>query len=302
MNVRSLIFAVAALFVAVMTAIIAWNLMSAGQDETPTQAAPRDTAPKVLVAAKSLPIGHIIQSADVRWQAWPEAGIAENYIVEGSATPNDVAGKVVRVAIVTNQPIARDAIVGPGERGFLAAALTSGMRAVTVPVSATSGVGGFVFPGDRVDLLVTHDIDRGDAGNLSISETVLQNVRVLAVDQAIANAENQPRVGQTVTLEVLPKHAEKIAVMQRMGGISLSLRSLTDQGDVVTADNEIQPAMPTDTKQTYTTASEVSKFAAARRVTKSSPSPASRPAPAPRSYGVVVVRGNRVTVAETGAN
>ena len=98
-------------------------------------------------------------------------------------------------ASLPNQPVTRGALIRPGERGFLAAALAPGMRAVTVAVSATSGVAGFVFPGDRVDIVLTQEVEGGgDGAALRVSETIIRNIRVLAVDQRIAPAQDTTRV------------------------------------------------------------------------------------------------------------
>lgn len=122
-----------------------------------------------------------------------------------------------------------------GDRGFLAAALGAGMRAVTITVSAKSGVAGFVFPGDHVDLMLTQTVNpgSGDTGTpLNAAETILRNLRVLATDQStdteIVEGKTVVKAFSTVTLEVTPKIAEKIAVADKIGALSLSLRSIAD--------------------------------------------------------------------------
>ena len=143
-------------------------------------------------------------------------------------------GTVVRNAITAGQPVTQGALVKPGDRGFLAAALGPGMRAVTVPVSSNTGVAGFIFPGDRVDLVLTQSVaGGGDGPPLKVSETVLRNLRVLATDQRTDNGVGED--GKTdvhtfsnVTLEATPKIAEQVAVAQTLGSISLSLRSIAD--------------------------------------------------------------------------
>jgi pilus assembly protein CpaB len=153
--------------------------------------------------------------------------------VPASASIEDLVGTVVRVAVTAGQPITRGALVAPGDRGFLAAALGPGMRAVTVPVSALTGVAGFVFPGDRVDMVLTQNVAGTDGPPLKVSETILRNLRVLATDQRARPTVDDK--GNTVvskyklvTLEVTPRLAEKITVAQTIGTISLSLRSLAD--------------------------------------------------------------------------
>lgn len=294
MNVRSLILVVAALLIAVVTAFMARSLMSNRDDGPASPVVQVAIDKKVLVAARSLPAGHILQAEDLKWQPWPEDAVHEAYLPEGEADLADMTGKVVRNAFLAGQPLTRNAVVGPQDRGFMAAVLTPGMRAITVSISPTSGVAGFVFPGDRVDLVVTHEVDRGDAPVLQVAETVVRNVRILAIDQLVAMEPGAPQLGQTATLEVTPKQVEKINVMQSLGGLSLSLRPLADSADTVNADNEIVAARPIDTAPSFTTSSEVTRFANAPRGSRGGAS-------APRSPTVVVVRGSEATVAQTGA-
>lgn len=299
MNVRSLILVIAALLIAVVTAFMARSLMS-GRDTGPAQAVAKvATDQKILVAARPLPAGRILQADDLKWQPWPEDAVNEAYVPEGASSVSDMTGKVVRSAFLAGQPLTKDAVVGPQDRGFMAAVLTPGMRAITVSISSTSGVAGFVFPGDRVDLVVTHQVERGEARALQVSETVIRNVRILAIDQAVASEAGQAKVGSTATLEVTPKQVEKINVMQQLGGLSLSLRPLAERGDTIGENGEIVAAMPVDTTPTYTTASEVTRFANAAR--SSGGGGSSVRASAPRSQVVVVVRGNEASVAQTGA-
>ena len=233
MNVRSLILVAAALIIAVVTALLARSLMS-GTSETPaTAAASRKVAEtKVLVAARSLPAGTILKTDDLKWQPWPEDAVTDILIREGSVPLGDMAGKVLRTALLAGQPVPQDAAVGPKERGFLAAVLSPGMRAITVSLSPTTGVGGFVFPGDRVDLVVTHEVERGDS-RLEVAETVIRNVRVLAIDQSFRQNEKgeQVAIGKTATLELTPEQAKVLATAEALGSITLALRSLADSDE-----------------------------------------------------------------------
>ena len=135
-------------------------------------------------------------------------------------------GTVVRYQISAGEPVTQGSLAAPGDRGFLAAALGPGMRAVTVPVSAKTGVAGFVFPGDRVDIVLTQTVAGDDEGaDLKAAETFLRNMRVLATDQSTKRkrwkGKTVVRQFRTVTLEVTPKIAEKIAVAQTIGSLSL---------------------------------------------------------------------------------
>jgi pilus assembly protein CpaB len=194
-------------------------------------------------------------------------------------------GTVVRYPITAGQPVTRGALVGPQDRGFLAAALGAGMRAITVPVNVSTGVAGFVFPGDHVDVVLTQQVEGGgDGPALKVSETIIRNVRVLATDQRISekdkDGKTEVKTFSNVTFEVTPRIAEKLAVAQSMGTLSLSLRSIADNTadlERAVASGEIKvpanadPAQekqmllamsnrPSDSNTTYTTGGDVSRF------------------------------------------
>lgn len=306
MNIRSLILVVAALFIAGLTAVLARNLMSgAGGSGAPGTASAESNSPKILVAATPLPVGHILEAANVRWQKWPKESLDQAYFVEGQATIEKLVGKVVRYTVTPGQPVTQATLVGPGERGFLAAVLSPDMRAITVSISDTSGVAGFVFPGDRVDLVLTHEVERQDMPTLKISETVLRNVRVLAVDQRTSDAVDEPKVGRTVTLEVTPKLVEKISVMQRLGSLSLSLRPLAQSATSNNSSSQqgatepdiTDTNLPTDQAPTYTVGADITKFANLRKESSAaSPGPAvvnNTGTPRPRGPVVAVLRGSK---------
>ncbi|WP_448500796.1 Flp pilus assembly protein CpaB [Sphingomonas sp.] len=238
MDGRKIILLVGALIVAAITAFMARTLMTgASAPVADAQRLPNQvpmSGKKVLVATKALPIGTILGPDSMKFQPWPEELVENAYHVEGTVDPRALQGTVVRYNIPAGQPITQGALVKPGDRGFLAAALAPGMRAVTVPVSAQSAVAGFVFPGDRVDLILTQSVEGGgDGPPLKVSETVLRNLRVLATDQrADKQTDDQGKTVvstfSTVTLEVTPRMAEQISVSQEVGTISLSLRSIAD--------------------------------------------------------------------------
>lgn len=241
MDRRRLMLLIGALVIALGTALAA-NSMLRGGAATPTVQAALPVAPsgpKVLVAQRALPPGTIITADAVNFQDWPSNLMKEAYFVDGKFQMNKLIGTVVRYPITAGQPLTQGALVAPGDRGFLAAALGAGMRAVTITVSEKSGVAGFIFPGDRVDVMLTQTIrgNGSDAQALNVTETVLRNLRVLATDQSTENqtadGKTVVRTFHTVTLEVTPKIAEKIEVAQAVGALSLTLRSLADnQGDL----------------------------------------------------------------------
>lgn len=287
MDVKKLVLLIGALIVAAVTAITAKNMFSGAGAPSATAGPAVPAGPEVLVATRALPVGTIIDAEALRFQRWPEGLVQPAYYIKGKpgVRPADLVGTVVRNEITAGQPFTQGSLIKPGERGFLAAALGPGMRAVTVPVSATSGVAGFIFPGDRVDIVLTQEVaGGGDGVPLKVSETVMRNVRVLATDQRMsAQGEDGKAVVQRftmVTLEATPKLAEKIAVAQKIGDLSLSLRSIADnsaeleraiasgevkvpQTDDPKAERQMLLAIanqPSDGMSTYTTGSDVSRF------------------------------------------
>ena len=335
MDVKKIALLVAALVIAVVTAVMAKN-MFAGAGAAEAQAAPAvPLGPKVLVARKALPAGTIIDAESFTYQPWPKELVQSAYYTEGSPD-SDIAkllGTVVRYPITAGQPVTRGAIVGPQDRGFLAAALGPGMRAITVPVNASTGVAGFVFPGDRVDIVLTQQVEGGgDGPPLKVSETIVRNVRVLATDQRITDKGEDGKIEvktfANVTMEATPRIAEKIAVAQSMGTLSLSLRSIADNsaeleraiasGDVKLPEGA-NPAderrmllavanRPIDSNPTFTTGGDVSRFQRRTVPGRANSAPAAGAAGAPSIAAGVptgpvvrVARGNNVTVVPVGA-
>ena len=329
MDVKKLALLVGALVIAVVTAIMAKN-MFAGASAPQASAAPAvPVGPKVLVAKKALPVGTIIDADSFSFQPWPKELMQSAYYVDGSpdSNPAQLMGTVVRYPLTAGQPVTRGSLVGPQDRGFLAAALTAGMRAITVPVNVTSGVAGFVVPGDHVDIVLTQQVQGGgDGPPLKAAETILRNVRVLATDQRItdkdADGKTQVKTFSNVTLEVTPRIAEKIAVAQSLGTLSLSLRSIADSASEVeraVASGDVKvpegtnPAQekqmllamanrPIDTNTTFSTGGDVSRFQRRSVPARPQMAMAGTPAPgapaagaaSPASNGVRVVRGNSV--------
>lgn len=339
MDSRKVILLVGALIVAAITAFMARTLIMGSSAPTatamPNQAVAID-GPKVLVATRALPVGTIIDPASIKFQPWPKELVEGAYYQEGpDFDMKNVVGTVVRNPMTAGQPVTQGALVKPGDRGFLAAALGPGMRAVTVPVSTQSSVAGFIFPGDRIDLLLTQAVNGGgDGPPLKASETIMRNLRVLATDQRTSQEKDESgntvvRTFSNVTIEATPKIAEQIAVAQTLGSLSLSLRSIADNtaeleqaiasGDVKVpegADPKAEKAMllqlasaPQTGNTTYAVGADVSRFQR-RSVPGKTEQPAMSPsgvaAPYPgaavRSEGPVVriARGNNVTEVPVG--
>ena len=287
MDVKKLALLIGALVIAVITAVMAKN-MFAGAGAQQAAAAPAvPVGPKILVAKKALPVGTIIDADSFSLQPWPKELMQSAYYVEGQpdGDPKNLFGTVVRYQITAGQPVTRGSLVGPQDRGFLAAALSAGMRAITVPVNASTGVAGFVFPGDHVDLVLTQVVQGGgDGAPLKVSETIVRNVRVLATDQRFTDKDEDGKTKiltfSNVTMEVTPRIAEKIAVAQSLGTLSLSLRSIADNGAdleraVAAGDVKVpagaSPAQekqmlltfasrPLDNNTTFSTGGDVSRF------------------------------------------
>jgi pilus assembly protein CpaB len=237
----------AVLAIALVTGGGAAYLMS-GSDAPPAPAAavvppPAVPVTDVLVAAAELPMGQSIQAADLRWQPWPDQAIAGGYITR-SATPKgveEIVGSIARSAFLAGEPI-RPQKLARSDGGFMAAILPSGMRAVAIVIDSrgTSSAGGFILPNDRVDIIRVfrdEDASRSGANEVQVSETLLTDVRVLAVGQIIQekNGTNVV-VGDTATLALTPSQAELVTLAQKVGSLALSLRSLADSGRVAEAE------------------------------------------------------------------
>ncbi len=233
-------------------------------------AVPARPMAKVLVAAKDLQPGQRLTEADLAWKDWPVDEVNPAFITDGttplpaagSARPpaarpegavasvtraaNDLAtggakadyiGSVVREPILAGEPIVGRKIVRAGDSGYMAAYLEPGMRAMAIRVTVETAAGGFILPGDRVDVLLTRETNLANAGaqegdrSKFTSSTVMQNIKVLAIDQSTrAGDDEQAVVGATATLEVGPRDAEALALAKSEGELSLVLRSYADTG------------------------------------------------------------------------
>lgn len=217
---------------------------------------------EIAAASHDMPTGTIMKEGDLKWIQWSAEADTSTMYVKGKTNLADLAGAVVRDGFRTGEPILSARIAQPHDQGFLAAVLTPGMRAMSISLSPTAEVAGFIFPGDRVDVILTHSFSRKDSAELTerrISETILQNVRVLALDQRSDNQATDPKIAQTATLEVDEKQAEKLALAADMstaqasnkGAVSLVLRSLAsedpgpDPKPTPTWDSDVSHAYPT---------------------------------------------------------
>jgi pilus assembly protein CpaB len=173
----------------------------------------------IVVASKPLRFGNEIGSMSLREIAWPEDAVPVGAFSKISDLTSG-AKRVVLTAIEANEPILASKITGSGQRATLSATLQEGMKAVTIRVNDVEGVAGFVLPGDRVDVVLTRQQDKVVAA----SDVVLQNVKVLAVDQVADERADKPSVAKAVTLEVEVTSAQKLALAASVGTLSLALR------------------------------------------------------------------------------
>lgn len=257
--VRILILAVA--LAAAIGAVVVVRGMSRAQAPAPVAAQPAAPAPKpaamVLVAKRDLPPGTRLAATDLTWQSWPQESLNPAFIVQGAgkepakdetqkiaATAADIAkaavgapddqaaalaGAVVREAILANEPVTERKLVRAGSAGVMAVALEPGMRAIAVPLSAETAAGGFILPGDHVDVVQSREAQAGGSDEKRyVSETVLKNVKVLAIDQTTAAPDGSAVVGATATLSLTPTQAEVLVLAKSQGQLTLVLRSYAD--------------------------------------------------------------------------
>ncbi|MXO47149.1 Flp pilus assembly protein CpaB [Erythrobacter vulgaris] len=326
MDRKKLVLLVGALIVAIGTALVARSMFAGAAAPQAEAAAVEAQGPKVLVAQRALPVGTIITADAIGYQLWPEELVQDAYFLDGEADVSQLIGTVVRYPVTAGEPVTQGSLVKPGDRGFLAAALTPGMRAITVPVDAKSGVAGFVFPGDRVDMVLTQAVNGNEGQSLKASETILRNLRVLATDQTTTqntvDGKTQVRAFRTVTLEVTPTIAEKVAVAQTLGTLSLALRPLADSqgelekaiasGDLVIPDGTSPEeeerllrevaGRPDDGKSTYVTGGDVSRFQRSSMPPQGAPRNAAAPTNTGGSEAAAPVRTGPTVIVTRGKN
>jgi pilus assembly protein CpaB len=189
---------------------------------------------EVLVAKSNLDTGQVVGANDVGWQTWPAASAGSSFIRKPDRPDaiKDFVGAIVRSPVLAGEPIRDSKVVAGKGGGFMAAILPHGMRAVAIDVQPDTGVGGFILPNDHVDIVLTRRdkaAEKVTGVERFISETVLRNVRVLAIDQNVEDKEGQKvAIGKTATVELDPHQAETLALSRQLGTLSLTLRSLLD--------------------------------------------------------------------------
>ncbi len=178
----------------------------------------------IVVAGRDLVFGESLNTDSLREIPWPKASVPDGSYAKIAPLLAD-GNHIVLTSISPNEPILKWKISGAGARASLSAIVTPGMRAVAVRINDVAGVGGFVLPGDRVDILYTHNGGNGNSGEGSTTDILIQNVRVLAIDQIADQKKSDPQLGKVATIEVAALDGEKIALAQTTGSLSLTLRS-----------------------------------------------------------------------------
>ena len=210
----------------------------AGRSDAPPPAAPLPVASidtvDVLVAKKDINIGQAILAEDMGWIAWPTASASPLFVrkTDRADAIEQLTGAIARVPIASGEPLRESKLIKSKGSGYMAAILPSGMRAVSTEISPETGAGGFILPNDRVDVILTRrdrEAERLTGIESIVAETLLTDVPVLAIDQAVEEKNGQRVVvGKTATLELTPRQAETLAMGRQQGTLSLALRSLVD--------------------------------------------------------------------------
>jgi pilus assembly protein CpaB len=207
--------------------------LASGSDSTPPPAEPvaQLQTVDVLIAKSDVGLGQTLAAEGMQWQTWPAAAASNSFIRRGERPDAiaQLAGSIARSPFIAGEPIREPKLIKANGAGFMAAILPSGMRAISTEISPETGAGGFILPNDRVDVILSRrDRDRNGI-EMVVSEIIMANVRVLAIDQAPKEREGQNAVvGKTVTLELKPEQAEELARARQSGTLSLALRSIAD--------------------------------------------------------------------------
>lgn len=211
-------------------------MMGSAPEPAPQQAstpAPDIERKEVLIAANDVALGTALSADDLSWAEWPKDLAPQNAILRSDRPDalDEFVGQIAKAPVYAGEPIRAERLIAT-DRGFMAAILPKGKRAIGVSVEALTTAGGFILPGDKVDVILTRQVNaRG--GNSFTSETILQNIRVLAIDTTTAGEQDEKTLtpGQTATLELTPDQAEIVAQASQLGTISLVLRSAQDSAD-----------------------------------------------------------------------
>jgi pilus assembly protein CpaB len=236
MNVTRIAILCVAAIAAGAAALLVRGLLGGGTPAVEASAPPPPAimTTDILVASKDIPPGRALDKDSVRWDTWPSSSVSSTFFTK-NAQPDiakAVDGITVRSPLVRGQPITDASIVRAGATGFMAATIKPGMRAISMPVSAETGAGGFILPNDRVDVILTRDTSTGGQVKFFQSVVIVRDVRVLGIDQTfLPTKDQQSVVGKTATLELTPAQSALISRAHAEGTLSLALRALGDSTD-----------------------------------------------------------------------
>jgi len=223
--------------VVLLIALVAGGIAAllAGRSDPPPQIVQAPVAPletvDVLVAGSDIGLGQSVSNSALRWQIWPAAAAGANFIRRQDRPDaiDQLVGSIARSPFLAGEPIRENRLIKGKGSGYMAAVLPSGMRAISTDVTPETGAAGFILPNDRVDVILSRRDREGAGAEVHSSETVLSNVRVLAIDQTVEEKGGQRVVvGKTVTLELTQGQAETLVMSRTMGQLSLALRSMVD--------------------------------------------------------------------------
>jgi|GEM_PF-622184 len=264
LNRNMMIIMVGGFLIAVLVALMVQALLGGGDKSDQPVVVQQEAKVQIIVADKNLPIGTALGKKDARWQEWPEGAVFDGAIVreDNQAIESVIKGTLKR-DVLAGQPIMKADMVDSTQKNLMSAVLTPGMRAVSIDVDASSMVAGFIAPGDKVDVVMTYKMDVSFEGDddpevqnmisqtidRNAAETVLQNIKVLAIDQAPVRDKDEAKVGRTVTLEVDLRGAEVLALGSTMGDLSLALRHMGDDQLVVRDDGWVSDTLITKAHQ-----------------------------------------------------
>ena len=244
MSKMRLVALAGALMCALVAGLLAKNMLSHRTQNAQVQPVVKSETVDVLIAAKDFHMGDKL-SEGLIWKSWPKDNITEQFITRDGKPDaiKDMAPGRARMAIFKDEPVITKKILLPGVGGFMSASLPKGMRAESVAISSRSSAGGFILPNDRVDVILTTKT-KNQVTNIDIvkSNTVVSNVRVLAVNQVFKQAADGDQVsvekGETATLELTPTQSEVMATVQSSGELSLALRSIAENDGKSDAENQ----------------------------------------------------------------
>ena len=245
----------------------------------------------IVVAQVDIPLGSTINPNQVAVSPWPK----ESYPKDAIADPKVVVGRIALRDFFRSEPVVESKLVPLGKStGLLSLKVPPGMRAFSIKVNEAVGVGGFIVPDTRVDVVVT--TSPSPNSQEKVSKIILQDVRVLAAGQVIEQKENKPVTVNTVTLALLPEEAEKLALAGNDGIIQLVMRNFTDNVLVMTGGANKGRLLSSYRSAPLVQETDPAKGAKPRRVSKKAPSPAADSAPPPKkAYTVEVIKGNKRT-------